>query len=446
MPPWQGVAGQMVLSYFAPGAPAQHNAFGTWDAMGRWYWDLAQGRGAASQNIKEKVAVLTANLNTPLEKMQALAQFLQSDIRYVAVELGIGGWQPHPAADIFEHRYGDCKDKATLLISMLQQIGVHAYYVIINTHRDAITGDQPAHTGFNHAIVAIQLPRDSNDASLVATIENAKLGRILFFDPTDEITPFGHIRGQLQANYGLLVTAEGGELLQLPRQAPELNGLERTGKLVLDENGNLRGTVTERATGDLASAERARLRYATAESEKLKRLESLLSDSLGTFQLTDARFANVSQTNQPLGLDYSFQAPGYAKYAGDMLLVRPRVVGSKSSGILETDKPRMFPIEYGSPALETDNFEIALPPGYDAVDLPPPVNVEFSFGSYHSKAEVTANVLRYARSFEFKDVTIPAGKANDLKKFYRIIATDERGTVVLKRRVQAQETPALSAH
>ena len=52
--------------------------------------------------------------------MKALAQFVQHDVRYVAIELGIGGWQPHSASDIFAHRYGDCKDKATLLSSMLE--------------------------------------------------------------------------------------------------------------------------------------------------------------------------------------------------------------------------------------------------------------------------------------------------------------------------------------
>jgi len=189
MPPRRGVAGQMIVSFFPPGGAPHHNEFANWNGMGMWYRDLAGDRNQASEQIKQEVASLTAAKTTPLEKMQALAQFMQRDIRYVAIELGIGGWQPHPAPDIFFHRYGDCKDKATLMISMLREIGIEAHYVIINAQRDAVTPNEPAHDAFNHAITAIDLPNGLSDPSLVATLQHPKLGKILFFDPTDELTP-----------------------------------------------------------------------------------------------------------------------------------------------------------------------------------------------------------------------------------------------------------------
>ena len=87
----------------------------------------------ASEPIKQEVSVLTAGKTAQLQKMQAIAAFVQHDIRYVAIELGIGGWQPHAAPDVFSHRYGDCKDKATLMRTMLREIGVDSYHVVINT-------------------------------------------------------------------------------------------------------------------------------------------------------------------------------------------------------------------------------------------------------------------------------------------------------------------------
>ncbi len=373
MPPRSGVAGQMIVSFFPSGGTPQHNEFADWNGMGQWYRDLAGNRNQASEQIKQEVAALTAAKTSPLEKMQALAQFMQQDIRYVAIELGIGGWQPHPAPDIFFHRYGDCKDKATLMISMLREIGIEAHYVIINAYRDAVTRDEPAHNAFNHAITAITLPNGLSDPSLVATLQHPKLGKILFFDPTDELTPFGYIRGQLQANYGLLVTPDGGELLQLPRQRPEFNGIQRTGTLVLDASGNLQGKIREIRLGDRALDERRTLRNTTKESDRIKPVEQLLADSLATFQITSLRIANVMETDRPLVFDYSFQAPGYAHAVGDMLLVRPRILGSKSSGILETAEPRRFAIELASAVSDSDTFEISLPPGYRVVDLAPPV-------------------------------------------------------------------------
>ncbi len=443
MPPRSGVAGQMIVSFFPSGGTPQHNEFADWNGMGQWYRDLAGNRNQASEQIKQEVAALTAAKTSPLEKMQALAQFMQQDIRYVAIELGIGGWQPHPAPDIFFHRYGDCKDKATLMISMLREIGIEAHYVIINAYRDAVTRDEPAHNAFNHAITAITLPNGLSDPSLVATLQHPKLGKILFFDPTDELTPFGYIRGQLQANYGLLVTPDGGELLQLPRQRPEFNGIQRTGTLVLDASGNLQGKIREIRLGDRALDERRTLRNTTKESDRIKPVEQLLADSLATFQITSLRIANVMETDRPLVFDYSFQAPGYAHAVGDMLLVRPRILGSKSSGILETAEPRRFAIELASAVSDSDTFEISLPPGYRVVDLAPPVDADFDFASYHSKTEVSGNTLRYVRKLELKELTVPANHADELKKFYRIINTDEQSTVVLKRQPLTQ-APAAS--
>src|SRR5208283_3003611 len=100
----------------------------------------------------------TAAAPTLLAKIQALAAFVQDDIRYVAIELGIGGYQPHAAADVLRHRYGDCKDKATLLSAMLREIGVASYYVIINSERGSLTTAAPPNIEFNHAILAIALP------------------------------------------------------------------------------------------------------------------------------------------------------------------------------------------------------------------------------------------------------------------------------------------------
>ena len=88
--------------------------------------------------------------------MRALAAFVQKDIRYVGIELGVGGVQPHEANEVLTHGYGDCKDKVTLLSSMLKEIGVESHYVLINTERGSVAAGTPPNMGFDHAIIAIQ--------------------------------------------------------------------------------------------------------------------------------------------------------------------------------------------------------------------------------------------------------------------------------------------------
>jgi len=432
MPPWRGIAGLLVVSFVPPGGGAT-KGFQNWREMGNWEAGLEQGRRDASPEIKQKVAALTANSATPLAKMQTLAKFVQGDIRYVAIELGIGGWQPHPAPEIFTHRYGDCKDKATLLSSMLHEIGVESFYISINTVRGGAAPDRPPMIGwFNHEILAVQLPGEVKDKSTVAVIEHAKLGRLLIFDPTDEYTPFGQLRGELQANHGLLVTPEGGELVKLPQLPGAMNGVQRDAKLVLSSRGALSGEIVESRLGDSGMWQRMALKSVTKEPDRIKPIETLLAHSLSTFQLTKAAVLNLNQTDQPFGYRYSLVAENYAKTAGNLMLVRPRVLGSKSSDLLETKEPRQHPVELPGPERDADTFEITLPAGYEVDELPPPVNADYSFASYHSKTEVNGNTLKYTRTFEVKELSVPLSKVEDLKKLYRIIASDERNTAVLK--------------
>jgi hypothetical protein len=170
----------------------------------------------------------------------------------------------------------------------------------------------------------------------------------------------------------------------------------------------------------------------TRESDRIKPIENLLAGSLSSYRITKASLLNLEVTDLPFGYKYSFQSDNYAKTAGNLILVRPRVMGSKSQAILETKDPRVFPIEFDGPVRDTDSFEIALPQGYEVDDVPPPVDADYSFASYHSKTEVKGNVIAYSRTFEVKEPSVPPTKADELKKFYRIIASDERNTAVLK--------------
>src|SRR5580704_1406031 len=431
MPPWGAVAGHMIVSFFPPGG-GQTKGFANWNDMALWEVGLVRGRRDSSPEIKQKVAALTSSEASTTGKMAALAKFVQDDIRYVAIELGIGGWQPHAANDIFSHHFGDCKDKATLMSAMLKEVGIDSYYVVVNTRRGAVNANTPAVNWFNHVILAIKLPEGTGEGDLKAVLQHKTFGRLLIFDPTDEMTPFGYLRGALQANFGLLVTDSGGELIELPKLAASMSGTRRTAKLTLTPTGALTGDVTEIRLGDPAAYQRFALRSAATDKDKIKPIENVLAESLANYRLTHATVTNMTHNDQPFGYDYSLIVDNYAKTAGNLLLVRPRVLGTRSSALLETKEARKFPVEFAGPSLDSDTFEIALPAGYEVSDLPPPVDVDYDFASYHSKTEASGNTLKYTRRLEVKQLTVPVAQMETLKKFYRIIASDERNTAVLK--------------
>jgi hypothetical protein len=431
MPPWTAVAGLMVVSFFPPGG-GQTKGFENWNDMALWQAGLVRGRRESSPEIKQKVAALTASETNVTRKMAVLGKFVQDDVRYVEIKLGIGGWQPHAASDVFSHHFGDCKDKATLLSTMLKEIGIDSYYVAVNTDRGAINEKTPATRWFNHMILAIKLPDGTGDSGLTAVVQHKTLGRLLIFDPTDDMTPFGYLRGELQANFALLVQDSGGELMELPKLPASMNATRRSAKLTLSPGGTLAGDVSEIRVGDRALYQRLALRSAATEKDKVKPIESLLAESLSNYRLTHATVTNLTHNDQPFGYEYSLIVDNYAKTAGNLLLVRPRVLGNRSSALLETKEPRRFPVEFSGPSLDSDSFEITLPAGYEVSDLPPPVDVDYDFASYHSKTEASGNTLKYTRRLEVKELTVPVTQMETLKKFYRIIAGDERNTAILQ--------------
>src|SRR3984957_2843002 len=113
----------------------QLTTFVSWEQIGRWYAGLEKDRRAPSPEVRAKAEELTKGLNTDLEKVQALYDFVAKNFRYVSLSLGLGRYQPHSSADVLHNQYGDCKDKHTLLASLLEAEGLHASSVLINSSR-----------------------------------------------------------------------------------------------------------------------------------------------------------------------------------------------------------------------------------------------------------------------------------------------------------------------
>jgi hypothetical protein len=430
MPPWLAVAGRMDVKYFPRNPQLRAKTTGSWKDLGTWYAGLTVASRAATPAVKQKVAELTATAKTPLEKLSALAAYVQRQIRYVAIEVGIGGYQPHGAAEVLTNQYGDCKDKVTLLSTMLNEIGIESFYVLIDTQRGIVVPEFSS-TRFNHAIMAIRLPDSVPDTSLFAMTRDEKLGRLLFFDPTAKYVPLGYLPSSLQDNYGLVVTPDGGRLILLPLLPASVNRLLRTAKLSLSEAGNLDGAVQEIRWGAPAFTSRTQF-LESPPGKRSKVIDDFLGNFLNNFTVTGASVQELENYDQTLTINYNFVVEGYAKTAGYLMIVRPRVVGAKGSTIL-TGKPRKYPIEFGEATRQDDIFDIALPPGYVVDELPQPVQVECAYGSYKSELKVSDNTLHYKRTYEIKDIVVPTQKLDEVRKFFKQIAADERSTAVLRR-------------
>ena len=417
MPSYSTLAGRMGVAFIPAASDTGGSAQRSWNDLAGWYGRLAATRLAPTPEIRAKVQ--------ELKSIRALAKFAQKDVRYVAIEIGIGGYQPHAAGDVFRNRYGDCKDKATLLKTMLKEIGVDSHYVLVNTTRGAVDPRLPMLASFNHVILAIAAPEKTH-----ATIDHAKLGKLVLFDPTSTTTPFGQLPSYLQDSRGLLVTADGGELIALAPHAAGANQLRRKATLALDASGTLTGQVEEVRTGRIASEMRFELQ-AMNGTDRIRYVESIIGAHLPNSSPSAIAIENLDDAESDLVVRYAFTAKNYAKSVADMLLVRPRVLGQKPEAIVDL-RERKFGYVTEGPSLQTDEVEIAVHKSFTVDELPPPVALSTPTVDYASVSEFKDGVLRYKRRYALNTFFVPLEKLPEMNEVFTRILADERASAVFK--------------
>jgi len=400
-----------------------------WRALGAWYSKLEADRPAPSTEITAQTQQLIAGAPDFYTKLTRITEYIQKNIRYFIVIRGIGGLQAHPAADIYRNRYGDCKDKTTLLISMLGVAGIHAVYVPVDDRRGVVDPLSPSMYG-DHMITAIEIPAGVEDKRLQAVVKAKDGKRYLIFDPTDERTPVGNLRSDLQGGYGLLSAGVASQVIELPVLVPDASGTEMRGAFTLAADGTLTGAVDTSHYGPEGADLRLFLKY-TDDKERHDAFETLVAHDLPGMTLNSFEFVQPPALDKPLELHYRVTAKQYAHQAGPMLLVRPRVVGSHTLAF--DNKPRTVPIDLDATGHWHDSFDITLPAGYAVDETPDPVDIDMDFASYHSSVTAKANTLHYERTYVVRKVELPADRATEFRKLESGILADERGTAVLKK-------------
>jgi len=421
------LAGRMCVHFESPGMA--NPIGGTWQSIGAWYTQLAKDRLAATPEIAAKTAELTSGKTDFYDKTQAVAEFAQKGIRYFVIEKGIGGYQPHPAADIFKYRYGDCKDKATLLSAMLSTIGLHSALMMVDSDRGFVDPDAPSLMG-DHVIAAIEIPKGYESPKLKSVV-TAKTGkRYLIFDPTSEKTAFGQLESELQGGYGVLAEGADSQIVALPVLSPDLNTIRRTASFQLQPDGSLKGTIVEKRFGDVSEYRRSM--YSSANlKEQQEFLDHQLQRDFNSFTVSEVKVENVEALNKELTTTYSVVATSYAKKMGPLLMVRPRVVGDE--GMRTNREPRLVPIDLRETMQVQDDYSIQMPEGYVADEMPDSVSVDMDFASYKSSTKMDGNTLHYSRTYTVRELTLPAERYGDVQKLASAIANDEQSSAVFKK-------------
>ena len=428
-------------------ARLSYSSVKSWDDVYNWYKGLAKDRYTPDEAIEEAVNQLTGDLITDEDKIREIYHFVASQIRYVGIELGRSAYQPSPAAEVLKKRYGDCKDKTTLIISMLQLVGIEAFPVLLSpSPYERIDLELPSVSQFSHIIVAI--PRGD-----LAQQEETDY---LWLDATADTCSYGGLPDSDQGRKGFLIGKHHGKFVDIPTFPPESNQLISHTEMRLNTDGSIQGKMRIGTTGQYSLD--ARLKYKQIHSNNLSEtLATELSKQFPGIKVTQAETSDLKDLNLPVEINLSFQVEEYPKpinAVGGRSLSRPvggkslsRPVGGKSlsrfllplpidefAAYAELFAPteRQYPLHLSYPMQMSKEIRITLPEGWTTA-LPTDLNEEHSFATLSRRYRAEGNEIRYQLHYTLKKPTIAPEDYATAKRFFDRLAREDGAHLILER-------------
>jgi transglutaminase-like putative cysteine protease len=398
----------------------------TWGGIASWYAALSKQRYKLTPALNQQLSTVVMGAQTLDDSLRAVHRWVAQDFRYVSLALGIGGYQPRTPMSVWETKYGDCKDKATLFIALARRMGVSAYPVLMSL-TGGINRSLPSAYQLDHMIAAIARPG----------VPEGHPNHFLFVDLTSDLTPFGSIPPQEQGEFALVVYPDGrGEEVTLPADPVAVNRatFKISGQLAAD--GTFSGRYVEVETGSRQYNLRSAFAtpFGDADRERLTRslanalFQGATGDSLVSFNgrdldaeprvalaIKEARPVSVAGGTEILTLpirDYS----------------RPDILAD-----LESRGYRRSPIDVESvvgPYEEASEFQLTLPEGWHA-RLPGNVDAESVFGRYHAHYAQHGRVLVIDRTIAGATGVQPAEQIDQLIAWLKQVARDDVRYIVL---------------
>ena len=394
-----------------PPPDVELSSFQTWEEVGKWYGGLQTERVKPSAEIRAKAMELTKNSADESAKIRALYSYVSIQFRYIGVDFGIGRYQPHPAADVMSNQYGDCKDKHTLFGSLLDAVGIKAYPALVNTHH-RLDADVPSPAQFDHVISVV--PQGNS---------------LIWLDTTPEVAPFTYLMSTLRGKPALVVSEDKpSALVNTPEDSP-LKALQffHT-KAKLSDTGILDGTIERTSQGDDFEV-LFRSAFRRVPLTNWQQLGQGLSGAAGFGgDVSDVTASSPEKTDEPFRFAYNYTRKDYSNWANRRISAPLPPVALPDAA--EDDQALPHTIWLGSPEELHFLSEVELPKGYSA-DIPKRLDLDMSFGEYHSTCSLKDGILITDRRVVLKRRELPVDEYKNYKIFAKMIADDQESEVAV---------------
>lgn len=389
-------------------------SLGNWESYGLFLKSLMEDRMELPDDLQKRVQEEVFGATTDQEKIDRLYRFMQSEMRYVSIQLGIGGWQPLSAEYVYEHKYGDCKALTNYMASMLQEVGIKAEPVVI--YRGAkpsssLDNEFPTFA-FNHMLLYV--PSES-----------------CFLECTSSSYPSGYIGSDNENRRALLVTESGGQLIDMPKSEASANREHTKSVVRISANGQAEIKIETSFSGDRHQYYRYLFNHADLAEQSRRIHEDF---PLSGFEIQDWMLS-ISEEKPEAQLDIECTVPRFCVAAGKRLFVSINPLNCWED-IPPENAGRANPIYIQNGFVEEDEVVFHLPSGYEIEALPTEeYHLEEEFGSFHWQIKKTEKEVTLIRKLTIEGVEISPADYESYRQFYiELSRIDKEKMVLVKKR------------
>ncbi len=393
-------------------APAD---WATWDDVGRWYYgNFFKPRLQIDRSVQQQALVLSNGLKAEEERVKATYRFV-ADMRYVAVELGVGGIRPNFPNTVLDRGYGDCKDKSMLLIAMLEAMNIKAEPALVLTGDEGTVDPSFPSWSFNHMIVKAESG-----------------GNVYWMDLTARHYEPGSLPCVCEGINALVLHPDSTVTIErTPTSRPEDNIVHMTVDLDLRENLDLQGRVRIAYEGKEKFRKRNFFEDLSLE-DKERYCRSLLIDEYVNVGV-DSVTLEDGPDSTPMILTFRFEVPGAVRKQGDLYFVKQDPFKLLTNLRWLSNEKRRYPIRFNYPMTVRKNISLRLPPNALFIrNMPEPVrlsNPSFYYANRYEK--VNEQHLASVEEFRINVADVPNVEYEQTRTFFDKVKRSIEEQVIL---------------
>jgi hypothetical protein len=402
-------------AYFAPTTFAYDQWKGdmsSWRSFGLWHSHLMEGRQTLPDNLKALLHQMTDTCRTMLSKVNQTYRLLQQNTRYVSIQLGVGGYQPFSAEEVWRTGFGDCKGLSNLMVAMLKEVGVPAQYVIIGTDQSRLFPDFSNANQFNHAIAMAPLAGDT-----------------LWIECTNQHIPLGYIHSHIAGHDALVITSQGGRMVRLPQYDERDNVIHSNMVVAMHPDGNADVDWTFSAACEMYEQFQS-LAFAD-DNERKAKMKGLMKINQGTIEELMMEERCGDGRHPVLFARCKSKVEKMASVTGQRLFLQLVPLDMSFPDLPDGNRDVAIEVDMGR-SVEMQ-MDIVLPEGYVVEAAPMPMKVESPFGTSSFEVKEEGGHLFVTHHIVLHSGVFPANSYGEFRAFFRTVALAYSQKVVLKR-------------